>query len=705
MKVAQVVALLLGVFLHAALGSHLVGLKGVVVDTDGNGLAATVSLRGVVKATEADGSFAYASLLPCNSVLVVTKDGYYTEKIGVQLSLPGDSLMVLDPVVLRLKSSDVDRMVFGGDVTFGRRYLEDPAFAADPYSGAAAVLDGLRDFFADGSFDFVSVNLETPVLTNPATPHPEKPYYFYTHPDSVQALKDAGVTFAGMGNNHVFDYMEKGIEDTLAYMDGIGLPYTGIGRNSSEAFEPHRFTLQGRLYSMHAATSVNGDRFDESYWYVATPTKGGAADLRDEAGLGAQLAATAGTTRIVQPHFGMEYTYAPSTQGYMEFLAASGADLIVGHHPHVAHGVGVVAGPRGPVPALYSLGNLCFDSDRHETILGTLAVVDFMAARPARVELVPVVIHDYQPELVTGDVANRFIRRQAEFSGPTVLVYPWNFRGRVSFDPAAVPQAVFSVPVRVTIDGSGSGVVDLRGLVDSAASLSAVAFGPELQVQAGRDLMLYGEMEDADADSACDEAEEWYFGASTVVCRTAAYRGRSGLCSSRASRHSAVSILKFRKRVRVWGDATETPLKDLTFFGRLQRQAAGRVTVMARYKASEGDAVFGEEDVVVVPEGSSPADADGALTWETLVAPVHMPADVSTSDPKTANARAVELVVSHYPPSAGSGVARYDDFAIISWEEVLQSGAALRTPHMREFLRVQGPPGEHTIDATFVRYG
>ena len=126
------------------------------------------------------------------------------------------------PVVMRrhrLAASGDITLAFAGDVHFaGRtaRLLSDPATAFGPI---ASVLK---------SADFTAVNLETPV-TSRGTPQP-KTYHFRTTPAAFTALRDAGVDLVTMANNHVLDYGQTGLADTLAAAKAAQFPVRGDRR-------------------------------------------------------------------------------------------------------------------------------------------------------------------------------------------------------------------------------------------------------------------------------------------------------------------------------------------------------------------------------------------------------------------------------------------------------------------------------------------
>ena len=118
-------------------------------------------------------------------------------------------------------------LAFAGDVNFAGRtrlLLSDPATAFGPISAL------LR------SADFTALNLETAV-TNGGTPQP-KTYHFRTPATAFTALRDAGADLVTMANNHVLDYGQAGLADTLAAARAARFPYVGIGVNAAAALVP-----------------------------------------------------------------------------------------------------------------------------------------------------------------------------------------------------------------------------------------------------------------------------------------------------------------------------------------------------------------------------------------------------------------------------------------------------------------------------------
>ena len=75
-------------------------------------------------------------------------------------------------------------------------------------------------------------------------------------------------------------------------------------------------------------------------------------------------------------------------------------------------------------------------------------------------------------------------------------------------------------------------------------------------------------------------------------------------------------------------------------------------------------------------------------------------------EPSEVNARALRIFLRHSPPASGLGYANFDELAVVSWEEALDplTGPVLDTPHTRDFLRVEGPPGTYRLALTLRSY-
>ncbi|MCS7310206.1 MAG: CapA family protein [Armatimonadota bacterium] len=229
-------------------------------------------------------------------------------------------------------------------------------------------------------------NLEAPfTLRNTPTPYKSaesvrarRDYILRAEPRWAQALVFAGFDAVGLANNHLMDYQEGGLYDTLRVLDRVGIAYAGAGRSLEEARRPailKRDGLQFALLSYSCILPVGS---------VATSTRAGIAPAR---GAGAeegmrqdiQTARERADFVLVSIHWGKQLAEFPeSTQRRLgRLLIDWGADAVVGHHPHVLQGIEVY---REKVIA-YSLGDFVNLSSRSET-----AVLQLVISRPHAVD-------------------------------------------------------------------------------------------------------------------------------------------------------------------------------------------------------------------------------------------------------------------------------------------------------------------------------
>ncbi len=682
-------------------------LSGQVLSATGEPIPGVqLETQGLILDASDSGTFTLSPLLRQNALLTVSAPGFYSEVIPVQLAVAQDQGNVaLKPILLEPERIGYGRLFFAGDVSFGRRFVDtmeltpltevpedDPDAliqASDPGPDTQGTFDWIEPLYRYA--DYRSLNLETPVTLTPDTPHPTKDYVFFTLPGSADAVDAVGFDYVSLGNNHLYDYMEQGVSDTLDWVNQSGLAHSGAGMTQAEAFAPHNFSLAGQPYSMLAMTSVDG--FQHDIGYVATPTQAGAADLTDtEAVREALRSATAsGRSPILQLHTGKEYTERPNeyAQTRFDLGVEEGAALIIGHHPHFVQGFDVDSG----VLVAHSLGNFIFDQDRMETMLGLVLQLDLSGPlwRPATGT--PIYLEDYRPRPLVGDLAEWILRRVAWSSANYgAQVVPHNGRVKVSEQASDWRPEERIIELGVEISESGVALVDLRQVLESTESLAfAQAQGSELSAKPGRDLLLFGDFEDVDVDQDDFEVSRWLTGSDArFACVSGAYRGAAGLCMTRDGYNSQDVVVTFRNRIRVEGDSIAQPQKDLTVLAYAQGEGGSRLDVEVEYRASEGELSFGEVRAISTVPGES---------WARYWADLDMPDDTDDPLDRESNPRAVKVQLRTLPPNRGQGWVAVDDVALISWQDAqdLSTGFAIETPHPYDYLRIQGTPGTYAL--------
>ncbi|NLG29387.1 MAG: CapA family protein, partial [Chloroflexi bacterium] len=232
-----------------------------------------------------------------------------------------------------------------------------------------------------------------------------KPYTFLADPAVIEGLQYAGLDVLSMANNHTGDYGDSAMVETLDALDAAELIAVGAGRTITDAHASKIVTANGLRVAFLAYNQIAPESF------AATETSPGSA-WADPAAMAAdvQAARDAADLVVVICHWGAEYaTHTNASQRALaSALAEAGADLVIGHHPHVLQGFGFFADTF----VAYSLGNFVFypmfDANTAETII-LRCVLDSTGVKT--VEWLPMVIESGQPRLTSPGTATE-IREQ-----------------------------------------------------------------------------------------------------------------------------------------------------------------------------------------------------------------------------------------------------------------------------------------------------
>ncbi len=177
---------------------------------------------------------------------------------------------------------------------------------------------------------------------------------FSADPRLIAGLKNAGIDYVSLGNNHIGDAGPVGLLQTLANLDHYGIRHSGAGKNLAAARAPATMTVDGIKVAILSYDTI-------AKYYAAGPSKPGSAQLT-AANVKVDVAAArkAGAQLvIVYPHWGTEYSPRPfsAEQSLAHAVIDAGADMIIGNH---AHWVGAMEIYKGH-PIWYALGNFVFD--------------------------------------------------------------------------------------------------------------------------------------------------------------------------------------------------------------------------------------------------------------------------------------------------------------------------------------------------------
>ena len=235
-------------------------------------------------------------------------------------------------------------------------------------------------------------NLEAPLTARGV--RAEKAATHRAHPDRITEVKGFGFDVVTLANNHMLDYGQEGLADTLAVLKNAGIAAVGAGATRAAAFRPFvQPTARGGIAFIGICAALPPG-------YAATADRPGVAPLRVQQSVaidpalqaeqpgGAPFMHTRAVAEdvteaceairsarkdarliVVALHWGIPHGFAARSYGVLaeyqrpvaHALVDAGADLVVGHHPHVVHpveryGNGLIA---------YSRGNYVFHSWGH----------------------------------------------------------------------------------------------------------------------------------------------------------------------------------------------------------------------------------------------------------------------------------------------------------------------------------------------------
>jgi len=253
--------------------------------------------------------------------------------------------------------------------------------------------------------DLCLLNLECSISAR-GEPAPGKVFHFRAPPWATKALTHLGVDCVTLANNHVLDFGQDALLDTLAHLDAAGIQAVGAGSDLERARAPAVFEANGFRLAVLAVTDHPPD-------YAAGPGLGGVAyaDLRSDPApewLSQRIAAVDADAVLVMPHWGpnMVADPRPYVRGAATALVDAGATLVAGHSAHVFHGVA----PR----VLYDLGDFLDDyrvDDKLRNDLGLLFLVDLAGDG---LEAIPLKLEFAHTRLAEGEDAAWIRRRFVE---------------------------------------------------------------------------------------------------------------------------------------------------------------------------------------------------------------------------------------------------------------------------------------------------
>ena len=230
-------------------------------------------------------------------------------------------------------------------------------------------------------------NLEG-TFTNSNRRYP-KQFAFRGSPEYARILRLGSIEAVNLANNHTYDYYEQGYHDTIEALTTEGIVWFDESRPAFYRTSGFTIGLLGYAFEVADERLLNDIK-----------TVKERSDLV-----------------IVSFHWGNELSYWPdSYQRHLARLAIdSGADLVIGHHPHVLQGLEVYK--RRLIA--YSLGNFAFGgnmnpADKRTMLLQTSFITENRSLIRTEVKVIPARIssvewvNDYQPTILQGKAQQEF---------------------------------------------------------------------------------------------------------------------------------------------------------------------------------------------------------------------------------------------------------------------------------------------------------
>ena len=232
--------------------------------------------------------------------------------------------------------------------------------------------------------DLAICNFEGPVRTPDMVPIRKAGPHLCQSQSTVSSLTKAGFTLASLANNHIFDYGDAGFESTIAALESNHIAHLGAGRTFEAAYRPFMWRKKGVSIGVVSGCENGFGCVDDMQ-----TSQGGYAWINHHR-IDDMVRELKGEVDfvIVIAHAGVENVDFPIIEWRQRYqrLADIGADVIIGHHPHVAQGYE----RRGRSVIFFSLGNFYFNSTttQHELSSGYSVIVTLEPGADIEFEIV-----------------------------------------------------------------------------------------------------------------------------------------------------------------------------------------------------------------------------------------------------------------------------------------------------------------------------
>ncbi|WP_158736243.1 CapA family protein [Alteribacillus sp. YIM 98480] len=247
------------------------------------------------------------------------------------------------------------------------------------------------------SSDYTTGNFEHPIIDNEDEfEQANKTIHLSSKQRSLGALEQLNFSTVNLANNHMMDYKSEGFSATLDAFRQTSIDPAGVveNGNSSESYTVNQYE------ELDVATLGINDIVYADMESGSPNTPGILTSDPDDFIPAIKKAKEDADLVLVHLHSGQEYDSSPTTRQkeLAHAIADAGADIIIGHHPHVLQSVDVY----NDTLIMYSLGNFIFDQGWTRTRDSVIAEYELKNDGTAMLEMHPFRVFEAQPRPVQG---------------------------------------------------------------------------------------------------------------------------------------------------------------------------------------------------------------------------------------------------------------------------------------------------------------
>lgn len=266
--------------------------------------------------------------------------------------------------------------------------------------------------------DIVFGNLEAPLTQSAYSLDKRMKYVLKAEAAAIHGLKYAGFNLLSLANNHIMDYYEKGLLDTINILNRYNISYSGAGKNLEEARKPAVININGLKIGLLSYTDMAEIVYKgkPSISFSAGEEKAGVVPRKGKYVFeDVNKVEDKVDILIVSLHWGLEESFniSPEQVEFAHKLVDAGVDLILGHHPHQFQGIEMYKGK----PIVYSMGNFIFDQNDPENQESFILDLYYNNNRLIRLEALPIrIINKTQVVPQNGKEAQDMLAREKRLS-------------------------------------------------------------------------------------------------------------------------------------------------------------------------------------------------------------------------------------------------------------------------------------------------